>query len=140
MSQSARPTVAVHVLTLLASLPGEALTSEFIASSVNTNPVVIRRVMGNLRRAGYVRSQPGSGGGWQLVTHPKNITLADVRRAVEEPSPLALHSQPPNPACPVGRGIQRALAPLYEQATRAMEDSLARTTIDALLRSVKRAK
>ncbi|WP_420237617.1 Rrf2 family transcriptional regulator [Telmatobacter bradus] len=140
MNLSARLTVALHVLALLASMPDEALTSEFIAGSVNTNPVVIRRVMAHLRRVGYVRSQPGSGGGWKLIADPAAITLADVRRAVQEPSPFALHSQQPNPACPVGRGIQQALAPLYDHAERAMEDQLAQTTIATLLRSVQNPK
>jgi len=59
-----RFTVAIHVLCLLAALHPKPVTSEFIAGSVNTNPVVIRRILAALRRAGLVKSQPGVSGGW----------------------------------------------------------------------------
>ena len=137
MNLSTRFTVALHTLTLLASSPGQALTSEYIAGSVNTNPVVVRRILGALRKLGMVSSQPGTGGGWELAANPDRLTLADVRRAVEEGSPFSMHSQPPNPRCPVGRNIQRALQPVYDRAEKALEDSLARTTIRSLLRSVQ---
>src|SRR6476619_2527243 len=63
---SSKLTVGVHILTLLASSPGESLTSEYIAGSVHTNPVVILRLLGLLREAGIVESQGGLGGGWRL--------------------------------------------------------------------------
>jgi Rrf2 family protein len=137
MNVSTRFTVALHILTLLASSRGEPLTSEYIAGSVNTNPVVIRRLLGLLRNLGLVSSQPGKGGGWELCVDPDSITLAEVRRAVNEGSPFSMHNQPPNPACPVGRNIQGALSGVYGKAERAMEHELARTTIAGLLRSVK---
>jgi Rrf2 family protein len=137
MNVSTRFTVTLHMLTLLASQPGEALTSEYIAGSVNTNPVVVRRLMKVLRERGWVSSQPGNGGGWELVASPEKLTLADVRRAVNEGSPFSMHNQDPNPNCPVGRKIQSALGPLYDHAERAMEDDLSRTTIASLLRSVQ---
>jgi Rrf2 family protein len=138
MNVSTRFTVALHVLTLLASSPGEALTSEHIAGSVNTNPVVVRRLLGTLRKLGIVSSQPGNGGGWELAKNPGKLTLKDVRRAVNEGSPFSMHSQPPNPMCPVGKNIQQILAPVYDQAERVMEDELAHTTIQSLLRAVQR--
>lgn len=137
MNVSTRFTIALHILTLLASSRGEALTSEYIAGSVNTNPVVVRRLLGLLRKKGLVSSQPGNGGGWQLTREPDSITLLDVRCAVNEGSPFTLHSHPPNPACPVGRNIQAALTGVYGKAERAMEAELAQTTVQKLLRSVQ---
>lgn len=137
MNVSTRFTIALHILTLMASNRGEAITSEYIAGSVNTNPVVVRRLLGMLRRNGFVTSQPGIGGGWQLIRDADSITLLEVRRAVNEGSPFSLHSQPPNPACPVGRNIQAALVGVYSDAERAMEAELAQTTVRALLRSVQ---
>jgi Rrf2 family protein len=134
---STRFTVALHILTLLASSGEEPLTSEYIAGSVNTNPVVVRRLLGLLREKGFVTSQPGNGGGWQLVKHPDSITLLDVRRAVNEGSPFSMHTNQPNPACPVGRNIQAALSGVYSHAERAMEAELAQTTIGNLVRSVR---
>ncbi len=136
MGTSTRFTIALHILTLLASNRAQPLTSEYIARSVNTNPVVIRRLLGLLRKRGFVSSQPGNRGGWHLTEDPDAITLADVRRAVNEGSPFAMHSQPPNPACPVGRNIQAALTGVYAEAERTMEAHLARTTVGTLLRSV----
>jgi Rrf2 family protein len=138
MNVSTRFTVALHVLTLLSSSPGQALTSERIAGSVNTNPVVVRRLLGTLRRAGIVSSQPGNGGGWELARNPGKLTLRDIRQAVKEGSPFSMHNQPPNPKCPVGKNIQQVLRPVYAQAERAMENELSHTTILSLLRAVQR--
>ncbi len=129
MMTSSRFAVATHVLTLLSQGGTEPLTSEYIASSVNTNPVVIRRVMGELRAAGLVTAQGGNGGGWRLAADPMTITLRDVYRAVEDEALFPLHHRPPNPNCPVGRHIQHALSGHFLAATRAMEDELARATI-----------
>lgn len=137
MNVSTRFTIALHILTLLASSRRQALTSEYIAGSVNTNPVVVRRLLGLLRKSGFVSSQPGSGGGWQLTRDPDAISLLDVRRAVNEGSPFTMHSQLPNPACPVGRNIQAALASVYSRAELAMESELALTTVQGLLRSIQ---
>jgi len=137
MNVSTRFTVTLHILTLLASSPGEALTSEYIAGSVNTNPVVVRRLLGALRKVGIVTLQPGNGGGWELARNPEKLTLRDVRRAVNEGSPFSMHNQPPNPRCPVGRNIQEVLGPVYDKAERAMEKKLSQTTISSLLLAIQ---
>jgi Rrf2 family protein len=137
MNHSTRFTVALHILTLLASNPGAALTSEYIAGSVNTNPVVVRRLLGTLRKVGIVSSQPGNGGGWELARDAAKVTLRDVRRAMNEGSPFSMHNRPPNILCPIGRNIQQALGRIYEQAERVMEEDLSQTTILSLLQSVQ---
>src|SRR5512137_2894048 len=106
---NSRFTVALHVLCLLAHQPGKPLTSEFIAGSVNTKPVVIRRILAVLRRAGLVKSQPGVSGGWELVAKPECITLGGLYQIVRPGTVFAMHSQQPNVLCPVGRNIQRGL-------------------------------
>jgi len=124
-------------MTLLASAPGEVLASEYIAGSVNTNAAFVRRLMGLLRRAGLVRSHPGTGGGWQLAQPPEKITLCRVRRALGEGPVFAMHTQTPNPKCPVGRHIQGALAGVYAEAEEAMEQQLSQHNVASLLRSVQ---
>ena len=136
MNSSTRFTVAVHTLTLLAFNEAEPVTSETLASSVNTNPVVIRRVLGALRAAHLVTSQGGNGGGWRLAGDPATITLCQVYRAVEDEPLFALHHRPPNPHCPVGRNIQRALGGHFAAATHAMEAELGRTTLADILGEV----
>jgi Rrf2 family protein len=136
MVPSSRFTVAIHILTLLAHQAGHPLTSEFIASSVNTHPVVIRRLLARLRAAGLVESQGGPGGGWQLVQAPKAITLRDVFRAVNSDDLFPMHASVPNPLCPVGSTIQAALGPRYDAARQALERDLGRTRISDLLTDV----
>ena len=137
MNNSSRYTVAIHVLTLLAFCGPDPLTSEFIAGSVNTNPVVIRRLLASLRAAGFVRSQGGPGGGWQLLKDPKRITLRDVLATVDGGSIFPLHSSDPNPLCPIGRTIQSLLLGPFKSAQDAMEKDLDRTTIAALVKQAK---
>jgi Rrf2 family protein len=137
MRANTRFTVAIHILTLLAREDGPAaVTSEYIAGSVNTNPVVIRRLLALLRRAGLVASQGGPGGGWRLVRPAARISLRDVYRSVETEPLFALHASAPNPKCPVGRTIQAAVSGHYDQARLAVEKELARTTIAELLQEV----
>src|SRR4051812_7572515 len=93
---SSKLSVGIHTLTVFALKPGEPLTSEFLACSVNTNPVVIRRLLGSLREAGIVESRTGVGGGWSLRVDPGRITLLDILRAVEPQNEIfALHRSEP---------------------------------------------
>lgn len=134
---SSRVAVAVHVLAYMAWKRGEAATSERIAASVNTNPVVVRRIVGALRNAGMVTVQPGVGGGAQLAREPGEITLLDVYRAVEDREELfSLHPQTPAQDCSVGGNIQSVLQGVFCQAERAMREVLAGVTIEAVGREV----
>jgi DNA-binding IscR family transcriptional regulator len=131
-----RFTVSIHVLCLLASSRREPLTSEYIAGSVNTNPVVIRRLLGVLRQAGLVRSQPGVSGGWMLVPDPATVTLGRLYQIVNPGTVFSMHARPPNPRCPVGGNIQRGLSLHYHKAQTAMEAELARSTLADVLKDV----
>lgn len=126
---SSRVAVAVHVLAYLAWRREEAVTSERIASSVNTNPVVVRRIVGALRNAGIVNVQPGVGGGAQLAREPDRITMLDVYRAVEEKEDLfAVHADPCR-NCDIGSNIREVLQGVFCQAHQAMQSVLADVTI-----------
>lgn len=137
MRSSSRFTIALHILTLLANHPSEALTSEFIAGSVNTNPVFIRRLLASLRRARLATSQTGPGGGWSLLRPAQDITLRDVYRAMEEGELFPLHHSPPNPRCPVGGAIQQVLGKQFDAALRAVENQLHETTVADLVKEVR---
>ena len=135
---SSKLSVAVHILTMLA-LKGECIvTSELIAESVNTHPVVIRRLMGLLREAGFVDSRPGARGGWLLTADAASITLGDVFRAVEPETELfAMHRAGPNPRCPVGHEMQCVLGELYAEIRRGVDELLARTTIADIVAAIR---
>jgi Rrf2 family protein len=130
MQISSRFSVAVHVLTLLAVTPtGELLTSDRMAGSVNTNPVIIRRILGQLKKAGLVEVRAAAGGTY-LRRASADITLLDVYRAVEvvEGDLFSVHDKP-NPKCPVGRNIQAALDDTLRRAQAALEQQLASVSI-----------
>src|SRR3954447_8155905 len=127
---SSKLSVGIHIMTIFALKPGEPLTSEFIACSVNTNPVVIRRLLGSLRAAGIVESRTGVGGGWSLLVDPERITLQDILRAVDPQDEIfALHRSRPNPECPCGQHIQSVLSEVYDKVQDGMTRQLAGITI-----------
>ena len=139
---NSRMTIAVHVLTwmALARRRGhEELTSDQVAASVNTNPVIIRRSLGDLRRAGLVDVRHGPGAGWRLGRVPGEITLLEVYDAVGQEPPFAMHHSEPNLNCPVGRGIRPALSQVYGEIEQAMRHELARTSLEDVLRDTLRA-
>ena len=139
MKTSQRFAISIHALTLLAS-SSDPLTSEMIAGSVDTNPVVIRRAMAGLRKHGLVGSRPGAKGGWRLLRAPEKIHLCDVYRCLGEEDVLAMHDHP-NKYCPIGRNIKGALENVFSSAQAALLDSLSRRTIADVLQDVRaRAK
>ena len=134
---SCRFAVAVHVLAVLAYKEGEAVTSALLAGSVNTNPVVIRRLLLLLQAAGFIETCRGAGVGSRLSRVPERITLAEVYQTVETDEPFALHSKRPNQACPVGNCIQAALERVFASAEDALQQELAKTSLADILESVK---
>ena len=130
--------VAVHILTLLHTQQGELATSEYIASSVNTNPSLIRRLLSQLARAGLTASQMGTGGGALLAKPARTITLLDVFRAMDDDAELLPLHPSPNPKCPVGRRIHEVLEKRVDAAALAMNAELSRTTIADLTDEIAR--
>lgn len=137
MARNCRFAVAVHITAVLALNGDEPATSEWIAGSVNTNPVVIRRLLSALAKAGLVTSIRGSAGGSLLARRPEEISLLDIARAVEEDEAPALHHQPPNPACPVGRSIQPVLVRVIDRAEAAREAVLATTLLSEVVAQIR---
>jgi Rrf2 family protein len=135
---NSRFSTAVHILTLLASRPGERLTSEFIAASVGTNAVVIRRQLASLREAGLVESKGARGGGWALGSDPARITLKMVRHSLGEEARFRMHRNDPHPQCLVGQNVRGVLEDVYEDADRAVMRSLEEWTIADILKRVRR--
>jgi Rrf2 family protein len=137
MAANSRMTIAVHVLAWLALAQRrgrEVLTSDQVAASVNTNPVIIRRCLGELRRAGLVDVRHGTGAGWSLARDPGQITLLEVHDAIG-PEPLfGLHHTEPNLECPVGKGIRPVLSRVYGGIDQAVRRELAAVSVaDVLL-------
>jgi Rrf2 family protein len=135
---NSRFSTAVHILTLLASTPEQRLTSEWIAGSVGTNPVVIRRQLAVLREAKLVESKGARGGGWALARSPEAIKLSQVRAALGDEATFRMHKNDPSPNCVVGQNVRQALQAVYEDVEKAVMRSLQTRTIKDLLLAVSR--
>jgi Rrf2 family protein len=137
VAANSRLTIAVHALAWLALAQRqghEVLTSDQVAASVNTNPVIIRRSLGDLRRAGLVDVRHGAGAGWSLARAPEEITLLEVYDAVGQEQPFGLHHTEPNLDCPVGRGIRPALDQVYGEIEQVMRRELTLVSVADVLR------
>ena len=131
MQISSRFTIAVHVLICIETFKDEQkVTSDFLASSVNVNPVVIRRILQQLKAAGIVKVARGTGGA-ELARPAGEITLLDLYRAVEcvEDGKLFHFHENPNPNCPVGKNIHNILDDKLHRVQAAMERELESITL-----------
>jgi Rrf2 family protein len=137
MKTSCRFAMAVHVLTVLAYKDGDRVTSSLLASSVNTNPVVVRRLLLALQDAKLVETRKGVGFGSRLSRSPARINLAQIFRAVEDAESFVLPPKKPNQACPVGHCIQSAIGKVFISAREALERDFEKTTLADLVGTVK---
>ena len=138
MNTNQRFAISIHALTLLAA-NSTPLTSEMIADSVDTNPVVIRRTMASLREHGLVESKSGAHGGWRLLREPNQIVLCDIYRSLDEGGVLSIHSHP-NKYCPIGKNIKSVLQNVFYKAQTEMENSLGNHTVADILADVRKIK
>lgn len=129
--------MAVHVLAVLAYKEGDRVTSAALAQSVNTNPVIIRRLLLALQRAKLVETCKGLGAGSRLSRAPMRINLAEVYRAVEECRSFAKPSRKPSAACPVARWVRTTMDSIFQSAQRAMERDLEKTTLADVVSGVR---
>lgn len=134
MQISSRFTVALHIFTCAEVFKDEyKVTSDFLAGSINTNPVIIRKILTQLKNAGLIEVARGTGG--ITVTKPlTEITFYDVYEAIEpvENGDLFRFHENPNPECPVGRNIHALLDQKLQSIQGAMEEEMRRYTIEDL--------
>src|SRR5262245_33809399 len=134
---SCRFAMAVHVLAVLAYKQGDRVSSDFLAASVNTNPVIIRRLLRALQQARLVETRKGPGFGSRLSCSPGRINLGDVYRAVECDDLFCLPRRKANHACPVGRSIASAMQTVFSCAQQALEQELGKTNLTTFLKAVE---
>lgn len=134
-----RFSIAVHVLTLLADSPDKLVDSRALSVSPATNPVHIRRILGQLRVQGLVHSQIGVHGGWTLARPPEHINLGQVWQAVNGDEPLlGLHV--PDPNCPTGRRVASNLRSLERRALEVVVEELELVSVADVLADVVAAR
>lgn len=132
MTGNSRFAVSVHILAYLAYRQCAAVPSGEIAASVDTNPVVIRRLLSALVQARIVTAQKGATGGFALALPPAKISLRDIYRAVEPHPTHGLAHFAPNTQCPVGAKIQAILEGTFAKVQASMEAELAHVTLASI--------
>lgn len=115
---------AVHIMTLLATVPQEWLTSEWIAGSINVNPVIVRKELSELRKAGLITTRLGKDGGTRLSKSAEEIKISEIYEAVKNNEVLGKKNQKPNPACSVGKEINGHLSMLFDQTEQLVKGFL----------------
>lgn len=106
--------ITLHILTLLSKYPEDFLSSEYISSSLNMNPVLVRKEIANLKKNNIVESKEGKNGGTRLLKSSSEITLNDVFKMTFESVTLGYSKNQPSQNCPVGKQINEKLGNLYE--------------------------
>jgi Rrf2 family protein len=140
MATNSRFSIAVHVLTMLTQTCEGRVKSDYIAKSVNTNPVVIRRLLCSLQEARLVVSQVGATGGTCLARPPEQILLSDIYQAVSHGEIFSLHPKTPNQDCPVGKNIEAIMCRLQKEIDNTIEEKLAQYTLQNVIDMVKEEK
>jgi Rrf2 family protein len=139
MQMTSKFTIAVHIITAIDYFKDrEKVTSSFLAGSVGVNPVIIRNVMGDLKEAGIIDTRQGKSG-IELSRKLDEITLYDIYKAVDcvnEEGLFHFHENP-NPACPVGRNIHKALDEELRSIQAAMENQMRKITLADVVRKTR---
>ncbi|MDO4304010.1 MAG: Rrf2 family transcriptional regulator [Bacillota bacterium] len=140
MQISSRFTIAIHVFACM-EIFGEdyKITSDFLAASINVNPVIIRKILSQLRNAGLIEVARGTGG--TTATRPINeITFYDIYLAVDllEEGELFHFHENPNPNCPVGKNIHTALDDKLLHIQEAMESEMKKYTIADVINDIRK--
>lgn len=139
MQISSRFTIAIHVFACIDTFEKDhKLTSDFLAESVNVNPVVIRRLLQQLKSAGLIKVARGSGGA-TIVKPLDKITFLDIYNAVEcvDNGELFHFHKNPNVNCPVGRNIHNALDGKLYRIQKAMEDEMSKITLAEVIKDTQ---
>lgn len=131
MRRDSRLSGVLHVLLHMIEA-GRPMTSETMALAMDTNPVVIRRIMAGLREAGFVASEKGHGGGWTMARDPASITLDDIYRALGSPPVFALGHRSESPGCLVEQAVNAALDDAFRDAEALLLSRLGGVTLAAL--------
>lgn len=130
MAANLRFSTGIEALALMATEPEKFHTSHALATALATNPVVIRRLLAALSRAGLVSSVKGPSGGTRLAKSPKQITLRDIYRALNAGELLhqAAHDSVET------RDLKKTMRSVFRKAQKSLEEELDSTTLNQLLK------
>ena len=138
MAVSTQFSIAVHLLAGLGFVPETETTSTQLASSVNTSPSFVRRILSKLSRAGLICTKMGKRGSTALAKDPKEITLLEIYRAVQAPKAFVIHDYPVKASCQVSCGIRNAMEGVLDKTQDSLERALAEISLAQVIDDVPR--
>jgi Rrf2 family protein len=138
MAVNTQFSIAVHILAGLGCRRGRDATSSVLATSVNTSPSFVRRIMAKLSRAGIIETATGKGGACRLAKDAKNISLLEIYDAIEAPKVFSIHTYAEQTNCPVSCHIKSSLEKVLKKAQKSMESSLGKISLAEVVSDVKR--
>lgn len=119
----------VHILVLTEKFKDELITSDFIAGSINVNPVVVRREIQILKDAEILGSKKGKDGGCFLIKDASEITFGDIYQIITKDIDFVKKNQP-NPNCPIGKQMNESLDQLFISVENSLIKQLSNTTLE----------
>src|SRR3954471_1511534 len=138
MAANTRLAVAIHALGMLAFGDELNVTSDDIARSVRTNPVVVRRLLAQLTRRGLVSVKLGAGGGARLTRRPEQITLSEIYLALGEGPLFQVPQLGETHECAVGRSVGPVLTSVLLRAEKGVLAELQAVTLADVIGKVMR--
>jgi len=140
MQISSKFTIGVHLLAVIDYLgDSEKVTSKVLAGSIGVNPVIVRNVMGSMKEAGIINISQGKSG-ISLAKSLNEITFYDIYKAVDSVNDEGIFHfhENPNPECPIGRNIHKAMDGKLERIQRCMEDEMRKITVADVVSDVRK--
>lgn len=128
MRRDSKLSSILHVLLHMAHAD-RPFTSDELAGFLDTNPVLVRRVLAGLRERGYVGSDKGHGGGWSITCDLRKVTLRDIYGAVGSPTVFAMGNRSEQPECLVERAVNDALSSAFDEAEALLIDRFKDVTL-----------
>lgn len=135
MAANSRFAMATHIMTSLA-VKQEKISSTYLASSLNTNPVVVRRILGELQKAGLLKTDTGRTGGAMLIKKPNAISLYDVYAAIDDGDLFAYNPNDPNKECMLSCKMKSVLSPIFASACEAIASKLKKIKLSDLVKDL----
>lgn len=138
MAVNSRFAMATHIMLSVAMKPEELVSSSYLAGSLNTNPVVVRRLLSELQKAGLLETHAGRTGGARLAKPPNAISLQDVYAAVDDGELFAYNPNDPNKKCALSCEMKSILEPVFESASESLAQNLKKVRLSDLLAKAAR--
>ncbi|WP_025031666.1 Rrf2 family transcriptional regulator [Nitratireductor aquibiodomus] len=128
MKRDSRLSSVLHALLHMHEADGP-MTSETLAKCLGTNPVVVRRTMGLLRKTGIVTSDRGPAGGWRIAADLRTVTLRQLHAALGEPAFFAIGNRNETPECLVEQAVNAALDDTFIKAEALLLERFSQITL-----------